>query len=93
MSISRREFIQAVGMAAVTAGLIGEARTVTVRVSDEEIANTHPAELKGLVFRRLYAAGAPIRFGLAKLHLDRGVIIETRLFDSRFTEYTWRAAK
>ena len=92
MQISRREFIQAAGMAAVTCGLIGAPREVKVRVSDEEMANIQLYATEDFIFRKLREAGADVNLGIAFLVLKtQGTITVNRLWDSRHTEYTWRA--
>jgi hypothetical protein len=93
--MNRREFMQSVAGAALTTSCLTQPHEVTVRISDEELVGVYPADIEQYVYSKLRNAGAPISLlalGDTRLLRGEGSIIKTRLFDSRFTQFQWRAS-
>jgi hypothetical protein len=92
MQTSRREFMQAIAVTALTVSLAQEARTIIVRVSDEELGTAYLYARERFVLDKLKASGIPVGVNVFGWYVETGTLTTRHLFDSCHTEYTWRAS-
>ena len=92
MQTSRREFMQVVAVTALTVSLAQEARTIIVRVSDEELSSVYLYARERFVIDKLKVSSIPVGGNVFGWYVETGTLTTRHLFDSCHTEYTWRAS-